>query len=100
MWILLVAVAHARSGLRAFASLPAPAGLRPRGVLKIAEVSSRVEDLPAWLAMLRGLGFDLLAKDTSNTHFLLLDLVKSSRPPQPAEQLDVVPLKPCIYKRR
>ena len=74
--------------------------LRPRGVLKIAEVSSRVEDLPAWLAMLRGLGFDLLAKDTSNTHFLLLDLVKSSRPPQPAEQLDVVPLKPCIYKRR
>ena len=50
--------------------------------------------------MLRGLGFDLLAKDTSNTHFLLLDLVKSSRPPQPAEQLDVVPLKPCIYKRR
>ena len=74
--------------------------LRPRGVLKIAEVSSRVEDLPAWLAMLRGLGFDLLAKDTSNTHFLLLDLVKSSRPPQQAEQLDVVPLKPCIYKRR
>ena len=74
--------------------------LRPRGVLKIAEVSSRVEDLPAWFAMLRGLGFDLVAKDTSNTHFVLLDFVKSSRPSQPAEQLDVVPLKPCIYKRR
>ena len=74
--------------------------LRPRGVLKIAEVSSRVEDLPAWFGMLRGLGFDLVAKDTSNTHFVLLDFVKSSRPLQPAERLDVVPLKPCIYKRR
>ena len=74
--------------------------LRLRGILKIAEVSSRVEDLPAWFAMLRGLGFDLVAKDTSNTHFVLLDFVKSSRPSQPAEQLDVVPLKPCIYKRR
>ena len=74
--------------------------LRPRGVLKIAEVSSRVDDLPAWLAMLRGLGFDLVAKDMSNTHFVLLDFVKSSRPSQPAEQLNVVPLKPCIYKRR
>ena len=74
--------------------------LRPCGVLKIAEVSSRVDNLPAWFAMLRGLGFDLVAKDTSNTHFVLLDFVKSSRPSQPAEQLDVVPLKPCIYKRR
>ncbi len=63
-------------------------------------MSSRIDDLPAWLAMLRGLGFDLVSRDASNSHFVLLDFVKSGRPAQPAAQLRAVPLKPCIYKRR
>ena len=41
-----------------------------------------------------------LSRDASNSHFVLLDFVKSGRPAQPAAQLRAVPLKPCIYKRR
>lgn len=75
--------------------------LRPRGVLKIAEVSSRFDDLAAWLAMLHALGFDLVSRDESNTHFVLLEFVKSSSRPCPAAgKYRAVQLKPCIYKRR
>ena len=75
--------------------------LRPRGVLKIAEVSSRFDDLAAWLAMLHALGFDLVARDESNTHFVLLEFAKSaSRPCPAAGKYRAVQLKPCIYKRR
>ena len=44
--------------------------------------------------------FDLVSRDASNSHFVLLDFVNSGRPAQPAAQLRAVPLKPCIYKRR
>lgn len=33
--------------------------LRPQGVLKVAEVKSRYEDVSVWIKMLRRIGFDL-----------------------------------------
>ena len=73
--------------------------LKPRALLKIAEVSSRFANLPAWLAMLDGLGFELLDRDGSNSHFLLFTFRKRAAAPPPAP-IAAVPLKPCIYKRR
>ena len=46
------------------------------------------------------LGFDLMEKDTSNTHFVMLRLVKAARASIPPGELRVVRLKPCIYKKR
>lgn len=72
--------------------------LKPRGMLKIAEVRSRFESVDAWLGMMTAsLGFELVARDESNTHFLLFLFRKGAAPPAPAE---AVPLKPCLYKRR
>ena len=62
-------------------------------------MSSRFADLPAWLRMLDGLGFELLDRDGSNSHFLLFTFRKRAAAPPPAP-VAAVPLKPCIYKRR
>mmetsp|Transcript_27082 Transcript_27082/g.58392 ORF Transcript_27082/g.58392 Transcript_27082/m.58392 type:complete len:340 (-) Transcript_27082:408-1427(-) len=73
--------------------------LRGGGHLRIAEVASRFEGgAPSWIAMLRQLGFDLVERDESNTHFVLLAFVKAKR--APAVQVQTIPLKPCLYKRR
>ena len=72
--------------------------LKPKGVLKIAEVASRIEDAQGWAALLHALGFDHRATDASNTHFVLYEHVKSKRPP--AETLPRVRLKACQYKKR
>lgn len=72
--------------------------LRPRGVLKVAEVASRIEDADGWSALLHAIGFDLQQRDASNTHFVLYDFIKSSRPPR--GEAPAVRLKPCIYKKR
>ena len=100
--------------------------LRPAGWLWIAEVQSRFMSeggggggggepgggggadgsggrsvLPAFLAALRALGFELRRKDTSNTHFLVLELQRQAgggggkqRAPQ------WPPLRACQYKKR
>ena len=44
------------------------------------------------------LGFDLVETDPSNTHFVLIEFRKAKV--TPAAEAEVVPLKPCIYKRR
>jgi ribosomal RNA-processing protein 8 len=72
--------------------------LKPNGMLKIAEVRSRFESVDAWLGMMtNSLGFELVARDESNTHFLLFLFRKGAATPAPVE---AVPLKPCLYKRR
>ena len=71
--------------------------LKPHGILKIAEVSSRITDAEGWDRLLHALGFDEVARDSSNTHFVLFDYVKSDRPPA---SLPAVALKPCVYKKR
>jgi ribosomal RNA-processing protein 8 len=71
--------------------------LKPHGILKIAEVSSRITDAEGWDRLLHALGFDEVARDSSNTHFVLFDYVKSDRP---SASLPAVALKPCVYKKR
>lgn len=91
--------------------------LKPGGWLWIAEVQSRFvagggeggggggsgggSVLPAFLAALGSLGFAVRRKDTSNSHFLVLELQRQdkgggSKQRQPAWP----PLRPCQYKKR
>ncbi|XP_048215748.1 ribosomal RNA-processing protein 8 [Perognathus longimembris pacificus] len=75
--------------------------LKPGGLLKVAEVSSRFEDVRAFLRAVTKLGFKVLYKDLTNSHFFLFDFEKTG-PPQvgPKAQLSGLKLQPCLYKRR
>uniref|UniRef100_A0A8C5L3A9 Ribosomal RNA-processing protein 8 n=1 Tax=Jaculus jaculus TaxID=51337 RepID=A0A8C5L3A9_JACJA len=75
--------------------------LKPGGVLKVAEVSSRFEDVRTFLGAVTKLGFKVVSKDLSNSHFFLFDFEKTG-PPRvgPKAQLSGLKLQPCLYKRR
>lgn len=82
--------------------------LKPTGWLWIAEVQSRFVDaggasvLPAFLEALGQLGFKLRRKDTSNTHFLVLELQRHKQHPSgdPGRLLPWPELRACQYKKR
>ena len=73
--------------------------IRNGGILKIAEVTSRIDNLEGWDALLHALGFDLRERDASNTHFVLYEYVKNKKR-TPPPQLPKVTLKACTYKKR
>ena len=73
--------------------------LKVGGMLKIAEVVSRFEDIKAFERGLAALGFKVTKRDTSNTHFFLLDATKTKVVEKTGERVRPA-LKPCIYKRR
>ncbi|XP_028908391.1 ribosomal RNA-processing protein 8 isoform X1 [Ornithorhynchus anatinus] len=73
--------------------------LKPGGLLKVAEVASRFEDVRAFLGALAQLGFKNISKDLSNSHFYLFDFRKTG-PPQAKGRLPGLALRPCVYKRR
>ncbi|XP_006162053.1 ribosomal RNA-processing protein 8 isoform X2 [Tupaia chinensis] len=75
--------------------------LKPGGLLKIAEVSSRFEDVRTFLGAVAKLGFKIISKDLTNSHFFLFDFQKTG-PPRvgPKAQLSGLKLQPCLYKRR
>ena len=91
--------------------------LKDDGRVKIAEVRSRIEyshsktsskghetdtskkggTLTEFLDVLKALGFQCTKKDLSNKMFLLLELEKTGKAPDPKLAFSA---KPCIYKRR
>lgn len=75
--------------------------LKPGGLLKVAEVSSRFEDVRTFLGAVTKLGFKVMSKDLTNSHFFLFDFEKTG-PPRvgPKAQLSGLKLQPCLYKRR
>ncbi|XP_004466991.1 ribosomal RNA-processing protein 8 [Dasypus novemcinctus] len=75
--------------------------LKPEGLLKVAEVSSRFEDVRTFLGAVTKLGFKVISKDLTNSHFFLFDFQKTG-PPRigPKAQLTGLKLQPCLYKRR
>ncbi|XP_037378687.1 ribosomal RNA-processing protein 8 isoform X2 [Talpa occidentalis] len=75
--------------------------LKPGGLLKVAEVSSRFEDVRTFLGAVTKLGFKVIFKDLTNSHFFLFDFQKTG-PPRvgPKAQLSGLKLQPCLYKRR
>ncbi|XP_076002030.1 uncharacterized protein rrp8 [Genypterus blacodes] len=73
--------------------------LKISGVLKIAEVASRFDNVRNFLAALANLGFKLVSKDTENSHFYLFDFVKTGDAPDNVKKFGLQ-LKACLYKKR
>ncbi|XP_068173925.1 ribosomal RNA-processing protein 8 isoform X2 [Antennarius striatus] len=70
-----------------------------RGVLKIAEVASRFENIRSFTTALANLGFKMVSKDTENTHFCSFELVKTGEAPENIKKFGLQ-LRPCVYKKR
>lgn len=72
-----------------------------RGVLKIAEVASRVEDKNQFIKKIESIGFKLVTTKTPSNvqqnYFCFFDFVKLSPDIKKKPQ---VKLSPCVYKKR
>ncbi|KNE64735.1 hypothetical protein AMAG_10084 [Allomyces macrogynus ATCC 38327] len=74
--------------------------LRKGGIMKIAEVVSRIDDVDAFISALEQIGMSVMTKDTSNPMFIMLTLRKKALKVNKDAAARFQPLKPCIYKRR
>ncbi|KAJ7320443.1 hypothetical protein JRQ81_019954 [Phrynocephalus forsythii] len=77
--------------------------LRVGGTLLVAEVASRFPDVRAFVGALAQLGFRLLAKDVSGSHFFAFEFRKEEEEAAAAAKGKALPglaLRPCLYKRR
>lgn len=76
--------------------------LKLGGVLKVAEVTSRISDTADFAKSLTRLGFKLQKEDISNKMFVLFDFIKDEESVKAVSlhKLDGLKLKPCIYKKR
>lgn len=73
--------------------------LKMGGVLKIAEVASRFDNVRSFMTALAGLGFKMVSKDTENSHFYLFEFIKTASAPENLKKFGLQ-LKPCVYKKR
>ncbi|XP_069825390.1 ribosomal RNA-processing protein 8 [Dendropsophus ebraccatus] len=73
--------------------------LKPGGVLLVAEVSSRFDDVRQFLSAMSQLGFKALHKNTENSHFYLFEFSKTGRA-RNATSHPGLQLRPCLYKKR
>ncbi|CAI5773774.1 RNA-processing 8 [Podarcis lilfordi] len=77
--------------------------LRVGGTLLVAEVASRFPDVRAFVAALARLGFRLLRKDVTGSHFFTFELRKAEAAKRKGRGEGALPglaLRPCLYKRR
>ncbi|KAK4054389.1 25S rRNA (adenine645-N1)-methyltransferase [Microbotryomycetes sp. JL201] len=81
--------------------------LKDGGQFKIAEVTSRFSDnIDTFVEVVSSVGFQLINKDSSNTHFVMFDFVKDGSVTETSQNRSATNakastlLKPCIYKRR
>ncbi|XP_059931782.1 ribosomal RNA-processing protein 8 [Gadus macrocephalus] len=69
------------------------------GILKIAEVASRFDDVRGFLTTLSHLGFKMMIKDTENSHFYSFDFIKTKDVSEDMKSSSLE-LRPCVYKKR
>ncbi len=77
--------------------------LKENGLLKVAEVRSRFYSMNRFERFLNRVGFEVIAKDFDNTHFVIFHCQKSTS--KTCQKFPIVfnakkILKPCVYKRR
>ncbi|KAF4518213.1 hypothetical protein B566_EDAN005938 [Ephemera danica] len=73
--------------------------LKLGGILKIAEVESRFENMKKFIKDLNKLGFRVTSKNVSHSYFYFIDCKKEQNFTKKGKLPDVT-LKPCIYKKR
>ncbi|KAI5184755.1 ribosomal RNA-processing protein 8 [Nematocida homosporus] len=71
--------------------------LKPNGVLKIAEIRSRLSKIDHFVKPVISHGFTLLKKDLESNFFCFFDFKKAGKRSQ---TLPPIPMKPCVYKKR
>jgi len=74
--------------------------LKQNGLLKIAEVKSRFDDMKKFIKNIESLGFQLIYQNEKNKMFVLLDFVKVGHPSYNQIAKVQISMNPCIYKRR
>uniref|UniRef100_A0A915IL12 Ribosomal RNA-processing protein 8 n=1 Tax=Romanomermis culicivorax TaxID=13658 RepID=A0A915IL12_ROMCU len=74
--------------------------LKPKGILKIAEIFSRLPSVRIFKRCLDKLGFAFTSKEPvgDDNYFILLTFEKASKPKN--KMLPELVLKPCLYKKR
>ncbi|XP_035681144.1 ribosomal RNA-processing protein 8-like [Branchiostoma floridae] len=73
--------------------------LKLGGILKIAEVASRFENVNGFIRGLALFGFKIASKDLSNSHFVMFEFTKISEP-KTSRGSSGLELRPCLYKKR
>ncbi|XP_077300605.1 uncharacterized protein LOC143921267 [Arctopsyche grandis] len=73
--------------------------LKIGGLLKIAEVESRFENIDQFVSDIQKYGFSLIKKDFNNELFYFIDLKKENEVKK-RNKLPQLNLNPCLYKKR
>ncbi|KAK0089182.1 hypothetical protein PV326_004567 [Microctonus aethiopoides] len=74
--------------------------LKKDGILKIAEIESRFENVEEFMMSLREYGFKSTWKDISHNLFYFMDFQKVSDVDRQNKKIPTIVLKSCLYKRR
>uniref|UniRef100_A0A336MY89 Ribosomal RNA-processing protein 8 n=1 Tax=Culicoides sonorensis TaxID=179676 RepID=A0A336MY89_CULSO len=74
--------------------------LKPRGLLKIAEVASRFDNVKFFISNVEKCGFTLLSKDLNDKLFYFFNFKKTVDSKEVAAKVKNFSLKPCLYKKR
>jgi len=76
--------------------------LKEGGILKIAEIESRFEDLIQFIHGIERMGFQSIGQDISHNLFYFLDFQKKSNTSKKKKKKHIpeLSLKPCLYKKR
>uniref|UniRef100_A0A1B6F6M9 Ribosomal RNA-processing protein 8 n=1 Tax=Cuerna arida TaxID=1464854 RepID=A0A1B6F6M9_9HEMI len=75
--------------------------LKENGVMKIAEIESRFEDLNQFVRGVERMGFEATSQDLSHNLFYFLDFKKKSNVSKKKKKMiPELSLKPCLYKKR
>lgn len=74
--------------------------LKKGGILKIAEVESRFEQVKDFIEAINSYGFKIIWKDLSHNLFYFLDFEKEKDIRGRRNNLPPITLKPCLYKKR
>lgn len=74
--------------------------LKLNGQLKIAEVSSRFEDIKDFIEFVQKCGFELISKDLSHNLFYFVNFKKTHDVNSFNKKITDYSLKPCLYKKR
>lgn len=72
--------------------------LKIDGIFILAEVKSRIKSINFFCKQLEAFGFEIVNCDTSNTHFVFIELKKVKDFEK--KILPKILFKPCIYKKR
>lgn len=71
--------------------------LKPNGLLKVAEVKSRFDNVDEFLQHVQSCGFKVVDKDVNGEYFYYFNFKKIGDATKTGNQFS---LKPCLYKKR